>query len=1127
MNFDYLKAFPDMKKLYGYCAEAEEFTYSKPNISASSARKAMEFVVKMMYASIVGETAGLTLFDMLSDYRFTDYIGKQEFINSLHYIRKMGNIAVHDGDITKEEALTVLSELHFIVSEFCILIGLLKEYPHFQAPSSTSATAATPTAATPTAPAPASEKEIEKKLEAPSKQVEVAPELIAKYGPHMRQVRFDMHAERDEEENKKLYMAACLREAGWPIVSQPDQAMPESAGINMLLDDGDSVDYVLYGKDNKPLALIEYTTTTKNLVEGRMKAVEKANKLAVKYGYKPIAYYTNGYLIYIIDQLGYKPRRVFQFHSLEELERLKVRANIRQDIKNPVIDDAITNRPYQKEAIRAACHAFDQKRRHSLLVMATGTGKTRVAISLADILMKANWAKTILFLADRTSLVRQAHKNFNKLLPSVTTSIYAGGSMQKDPNARIIFATYQTMIRLINDDTKEFSIGRFDLIIIDEAHRSVFKKYGAIFRYFDALMLGLTATPRNENNKSTYQVFQMENGHPDYAYELEQAIQDGYLVGFSVLDKTTAALRRGIRYDDLSEEDKEKIEDAFIGDEDKDSGVDFSNKVIEEDEMYAKGIINIGTIDVMLNDLMKNSLRIKGGDRIGKTIIFARSHVEAETIVGRFQTLYAYLGADFCKLIDSQVVNGQNLIDNFGERDQLPQVVVSVDMLDTGIDVPDVLNLVFFKPVASKIKFLQMIGRGTRLSPDVYGPGMDKQGFLIFDYYDNFGYFQTQDTWLTVTEADGKRAYAGTPQSELLNQTKLKILRSLVEKEALTPFEQSYCAELNDHFISTIRGLCNDEVDVQYSMSYVSKYRTAEEWDHFTDEKVNDIETRILPLFPSEPDPVKVKTFDLLIYRLEEEIPKRLAEGKDIRKIRHGFANVDSKIDDMMHELLKLKTIPAIVKKEELITKMQHADLLFDHFSLELCEDVRKELRDLMAYIPDKREYYIINVEDYVIDPGVGGGLGYEKSYAERVKEYLEKGSPALAKLRNLDELTQEEKTELEDTFKNKLGTQAEYAAWLGDKALLPLLRVQVGIADEAIATKFGAFLNEETLNENQLTYMRQIISYARENGDITFMDLQKVSPFCDVDVINLFQDRVSYIKTLINGLHKPVIMEG
>lgn len=1110
MNFAYLKAFPELKKLSSYCSEAEEFVISKPSISATSARKAMEYIVKMIYSSIVADDTRLTVFEMTTDARFVGYINDPILINSIHFIRKMGNVAVHDGELTQDEAKKILEELHFLVGEFCILIGLVNDYEAFDY-SEVEKAVHTP------------DKQALRQISEEPKKIVVAPETIAEFAPKMRATRFQVHHGRDEEENKQLYLKASLREAGWPIVNKANQAMPSSAGLNMILDDGDTVDYVLYGRDNRPLAIIEYTTTAKNLIEGRAKAIEKADKMAVKYGYKPIAYYTNGYHIYVIDQLGYKPRRVFQFHSIEELELLKLRAGSRQDISAPQIDDAIAGREYQKQAITGACSAFMQNRRHALLVMATGTGKTRVSIALTDVLLKAGWVKNILFLADRTSLVRQAHKNFTKLLPSVTTSVYSGGSLNRDANARIIFSTYQTMINLINDDTREFGIGRFDLIIIDEAHRSIFKKYSALFHYFDSLMIGLTATPRAEDNKSTYQMFEMKNGHPDFAYELEQAIEDGYLVGFSVLDKTTDAMRRGICYDDLSDEEKEIFEDAFAADDNDD--IDFTGTVIDAEKIRGRNIINLGTIDAMLNDLMKNGLKIDGGDRLGKTIIFASSHLEAEKIVERFQNLYSYLGLDYCKLIDSQVADNLSLIDSFGERGQLPQIAVSVDMMDTGIDVPDVLNLVFFKRVGSKIKFLQMIGRGTRLSQDVFGPGEDKQGFLIFDYYDNFRYFRTRHTWSTIDQDTNGKSFTVTPQSILINTRKLGILRTLIESEHLSPFDEQYKNHLKAFFIDSVRGLCNDDIEVQYNMSYVSKYRTAEQWDGFTDSKVEEIITHILPLIPPESDPMKVKTFDLMIYVIEDEVPKRIAESKDIRKIRHGFGNVGNKIDKMLEELAKLKTIPAIIQKEQLIKQMRNADLLFENFSLEECERVRGELRDLMKYLPEKSPVYVIQSQDMIIDNADGGGsVSREKSYSEKAMEYIAAGSPALAKIRNLDDLTQVEKDELDRVFKSQLGNEADYATWSGNKPLLAFLRVQVGIADEAIQTKFGSFLNTNTLSAAQLQYMQQIISYTRENGDIVFLDLQRVSPFCDIDIMSLFGTNISYIKTLINGLHRPIL---
>ena len=382
MNFKFLQPFLKLRKLYEYCCEAEEFALTKPNISATSARKGMEFIVKMIYASLTGEY-GVSVFEMVTDQRFVNYVNDQILINSIHYIRKMGNVAVHQGDLKSEDSMKVLEELHFLVGEFCVLLGLIKDYPEFV--ESTAASAAPVKPAEPV------------KTPEPEKKVVVEPELVAVFAERMRATRFNVQFKRDEEENKKLFLHASLRESGWPIVNRADTAMPCSAGLNMLLDDGDTVDYILYGRDNRPLAIIEYTTTTKNIVEGRMKAIDKANKLSVKLGYKPIVYYTNGYHIYVIDQLGYKPRRVFQFHTIEELELLKLRGTMRRDISAPVIDASIAGRPYQQTAITNACNAFMQLRRHALLVMATGTGKTRTAIALSDVLLKAGWAKNILF----------------------------------------------------------------------------------------------------------------------------------------------------------------------------------------------------------------------------------------------------------------------------------------------------------------------------------------------------------------------------------------------------------------------------------------------------------------------------------------------------------------------------------------------------------------------------------------------------------------------------------------------------------------------------------------------------------------------------------------------------------
>ncbi len=1104
MNFDYLKQFPNLRKLAGYCCDAEQLVYTRSYLSGMSARQALEYIVKLVYASKIAPIDGLTMFDMLDDQRFIDWLGDSYLLNTIHYVRKMGNAAVHQGDLTSEEALKVLENLHFLVGEIMTMFNVVADYPQFVKPERKTK-----------APAPDKPAKPEKQ-----EKVQPEPEVVAEFAQRMRKTVFDTTHGRDENVNKKLFIAASLRESGWKMVSVPNQAMPCCAGLNCIIDsNGEMIDYIMYGRDNRPLAIVEETETKKNPVAGRKKVMTVAEKLEQKYGYKPIAYYTDGYHIYCIDQLGFPARRVFDFHTIEEMELLKQRRTMRQDITAPVIDESITNRYYQKDAITAVCNAFSEMRRRSLVVMATGTGKTRVSISTVDVLMKANWVKNVLFLADRTSLVKQAHKNFNKLLPNVTTSIYTGGSLDRDENARIIFSTYQTMIGLINDEKKQFGIGRFDLIIIDEAHRSIFKKYGALFHYFDALMLGLTATPRSEENKSTYQVFALKNNEPDMAYELEQAIADNYLVGFEVLDKTTEAMKRGIKYDDLTDAQKEQFEEEFTpeGEEVPDySGAEIMGNKI------GRRVINLGTIDAMLGDLMKNGLKVDGGDKLGKTIIFASSHIEAVKIVERFNHLYKELGSDFCVLIDSHVENSDNLIEKLEQRDSMPQIAVSVDMLDTGIDVPDILNLVFFKPVMSKIKFLQMIGRGTRLSPDVFGPGEDKRGFLIFDYFDNFEYFNSKGNW-SDTKSD-KKSYEIHSQTYNINKRRLSILKGLQESKKRTAFESRYMTELHDHFVGELRSLNNDVVEVQYNMAFVSKYRTAENWDHITDDKQKEIESHILSLLPSEKAHMKVKSFDMLIYVIEDEFKQKIDEGKDPMKIRNGFVNVSNEITARMKELLKLKTIPAVVQKEQLIRDMVNCEYLYDNFSLERAESVRKQLRDLMQYLPNIKRYFIIDIPDEIYVDG-DDPVDIQKPYAEKAMEFIANSNhPSLAKIRNLDALTDDEKAELTQVFCEKLGTEAECSTWTNGKALLPFLRMQVGIADEAITTKFGTILNDSRLDEMQKNYLNQIVEYARKNGDISFMDLQQVSPFCDYDIMDLFGDKVSLIKNLVNGIHKSVM---
>ena len=1114
MNFEFLQKATGLESLYEYCNKAEKLALPFPDMSCTSARSALEYLVSIVYGSIYySDDPSRTLFEKVTDPIFVNYINDETIITAIHTVRMNGNSGAHGNTVTPLVACKTLEQLQYAVGEICINMGAVDDYPPFVSPLSL-------TKKNEEAPAPPKTPTTPELSSAPSAPIAPTEELIARFAPKLRRAKFNVSRRRDESENRKLFVEASLRESHWQIANNSNQAVPSTASINMLLNDGSQIDYVLYGKDGKPLAVIDFSHSGSNPIEGRASAQHAAEVLKVHYGYLPTAYYVSGYHIYCIDCLGFPVRRVFGFHSLEELDLLKQRISSRKDITDPVISDDITNRDYQKDAIRAICRAFSGNRRRSLVVMATGTGKTRVSISTVDVLLRAGWVKNVLFLADRTSLVRQAHRNFNKLLPDITTSVFTGTSDNRDKNARIVFATYQTMIRMVDGDTREFGIGRFDLIIVDEAHRSLFSKYGRLFNYFDALMIGLTATPRNDQDKSTYDVFQLPEAEPDFAYELEEAIQDKYLVGFEIRDRTTEGLRRGISYEDLSEEDKAQIEKEFGEDLDTILKVsDESGRVVIKPDSRT---INIPTIDLMLADLMQEGLKINANDTLGKTIIFAKSHKEAEVITQRFNTLYPNLGADFCKLIDSQVEDALKLVDSFGERGKLPQIAVSVDMLDTGIDVPDALNLVFFKTVRSKIKFLQMVGRGTRLSKDIFGPESDKKGFLVFDYYDNFRYFGTHDTWSTVKGSGmGQKV---TSQNVVRDKLMLNVLVQLQNKKHRTSFETAHMHTLKDYFESGVRGLNNDAIEVDRNIAFVNKYRTDGAWDALTERQTDEIEERILPLLSHEPEPAKVKSFDILVYAVEAQYDEYVESGKDPRSIRRGFQHLGNDFTRRMNELLKLKSIPDILQKEKLIIDMIDGAYLLDDYSLERAEYVRLELRDLMQYIPDRQEYYIVNVPDSLIKGENADGL-QGKTYSDRFEEYLQHDdNVALSKLRTLDPLTDEEKNELRDAFTKRLGTEAEYAAWSNNAPLLSYLRKRVGISETAIEAKLGHILKDPSLSNEQLAFIEQVVEYARVNGDIEAKTLLQTSPFNSYDLNVLFGEKLTLLKELLDTLHKPMV---
>jgi type I restriction enzyme R subunit len=491
-----------------------------------------------------------------------------------------------------------------------------------------------------------------------------------------------------EAETRDYFIDLLLKESGWPLDQPRDRefevsGMPNNQGKGF-------VDYVLWGDDGKPLALVEAKRTRRDARVGQQQAKLYADCLERQFGQRPLIFYSNGYEHWLWDDTRYPPRAVQGFYKKAELELAIRRRSTRNPLAAGEINPAIVERYYQTRGIRRIAEAFERDHdRKALVVMATGAGKTRTVIALADLLMRCNWVKRVLFLADRVALVNQAVNAFKHHLPDASPVNLV---TEKDAEGRVFVSTYPTMMGLIDevandragrggDGQRRFGVGHFDLVIIDEAHRSVFQKYRAIFDYFDSLLVGLTATPKDEVDRNTYSLFDLENGVPTDAYGLDEAVRDGFLVPPKAVSVPLKFQREGIKYDELSEEDKDQW-DALEWDEDG----NVPNRV--EAEAVNQWLFNKDTVDKVLEHLMTRGLTVAGGDRLGKTILFARNQHHAEFIAERFNANYPHHKGEFARVITFKTEYAQSLIDNFSAKDKAPHIAISVDMLDTGIDIP-------------------------------------------------------------------------------------------------------------------------------------------------------------------------------------------------------------------------------------------------------------------------------------------------------------------------------------------------------------------------------------------------------------------------------------------------------
>lgn len=1107
--------------VYEHARKAEELALSDPRGSCFYARLALETAVKWLYERdrTLRKPYDNALSALIHEPTFRQLVGKA-LVTKAKLVKDLGNRAVHDQrKVPAQSAKTALREL------FHFSFWLVRTYargarpdPQLQFDPAALQETITVSASTVQQIAKlreqhdARQKQLEQEQAARLKteadraaleeeikrlQAEVAEAKKA------NQAAPDTH-DYNEEQTRDAFIDLLLNEAGWPLDQERDREYPVTGMPN---ETGEGfVDYVLWGDDGKPLALVEAKRTKKDPRVGQQQAKLYADCLEARFGQRPVIFYTNGYDHWIWDDVSFPPRDIQGFLKKDELELLHQRRGARQPLETTPIDNKMAGRPYQERAIRRVGEAFEQHNlRKALLVMATGAGKTRTVIALVDQLMRAGWVKRVLFLADRRALVRQAHNAFKSHLPSAPSAnlLHRHDPLKNDHNgARVFLSTYPTMMNLINEmegGARRFGSGHFDLVIIDEAHRSVYRKYKAIFDYFDSYLVGLTATPRDEIDRDTYSLFELERGVPTDSYDLEDAVADGWLVPPKAISVPLRFQREGINYDDLSDEEKE-VWDALEWSEDG----EIPDRV--EAAALNNWLFNEDTVDKVLEHLMANGLKVEEGDRLGKTIIFAKNSRHAHFIAERFDKNYPHLKGSFARVIDYSVDYADTLIDDFSEANKPPHIAISVDMLDTGIDVPEVLNLVFFKIVRSKTKFWQMIGRGTRLCENLFGPGRHKTHFQVFDFCQNFEFFNQNP--------DIKDGNIGVSISEKVFIARLELIGELDPKVQVHDIPENIAPLLDlrkslaKRLFDEVSGMSLDNFVVRPKRAYVEKYQEPAAWESLPPDARAELAEHVAGL-PSalQDDELEAKQFDYLILLTQLAVLQADA----------GFIKLQERIRGIAASLEELSNIPMVNAELQLILELQ-TDEYWQDITLPMLETVRQRLRRLVKLIePEARKIVYTDFQDEIgpgahIDlPNISNGTDKAR-FLQKVQHFLEQHRDHLTilKLKRNEQLTPQDLQELERIFIEQGVAQAEDLDTIRDEGGLGLfIRRLVGLDREAAKRALGEFIEGKTLTANQIQFVDLIIDHLTSQG---VMDPRRLyeSPFTDIDdhgVSGLFDD--------------------
>ncbi len=1076
-NFDFLKNSPQFDSFAKAAISAERILQIDIEASVLNCRRAMEYAVKWMYSvdsSLVMPYQD-TLVCLMNTEEFQEIVDP-DLLKRMHFIRKLGNNAAHSGKkITLDKAKLCLENLYIFLDfvAYCYSdnyeegefhLEYLEESPD------------------PVTELPPQFSDID--LKALIAENQALKEQLTARREEQRQAYVPRPLDLSEYKTRKIYIDTMLMDAGW-MEGKDWLNEVKLSGMPNRSETG-YADYVLYDDAHRPLAVIEAKRTCEDVVKGRQQAQLYADLLEKQYGRRPVIFLTNGFDTRI-DDGQYPERKVSSIYSKRDLEKWFNLRSMRTSLSHVTIDKKIAGRYYQEGAVKAVCDSLGGKnRRKALLVMATGSGKTRTVISLCDVLLKNGWVKNILFLADRNSLVTQAKRSFVNLLPHLSVTNLCD---EKDNyQAHGVFSTYQTMMRCIDsvkdEEGKLFTSGHFDLVICDEAHRSIYNKYKDIFTYFDAPLIGLTATPKDEIDKNTYDVFELENGVPTYGYDLAQAVKDGYLVDFLSVETSLKFMEQGIVYDELSQEDKEAYENTF----EDENGI-LPEKI--QSSALNSWIFNEDTIKKALHILMTEGRRINYGETLGKTIIFAKNHDHAEKILEVFGKEYPHL-TGYAKVIDNYMTYAQTAIDQFSEPGKLPQIAISVDMLDTGIDVPEVLNLVFFKKVMSKAKFWQMIGRGTRLCPGLLD-GADKEKFYIFDFCGNFEFFRMNQEKETTSN--------GLALQGAIFNLEFQITYELQNIKYQTERLIAYRNELVCHMSEKVKELNRDNFGVRQHLKYVELYSDRSGYQTLRYEDTLVVREELAPLIQPDGDEVSAVRFDALMYGIQLAwlMGRRYGKGR-------------SDLLKKVNAISRVAHIPEITAKADLINKILHTDYL-DQAGIHEWEHIRENLRDLMKYIPKEKSRYDTNFTDDILSiDWRDSELDNDdlKNYKAKAEFYVRQHQDDLVigKLKKNKPMTPEDIKQLEAILWSQLGIKEEYEAEYGSKPLGEFVREIVGLDMRAAKEAFAEYLNEANLNSRQIYFVNQIVEYVARNGLMKDLSVLQEPPFTDQgSVAEIFTD--------------------